>query len=578
MKLRSFWLTLIAGAIALLLITITSLSWILAQSPLSLVYGGVKTEPQGAVFVPKQAIAMVSLLANPEKLQDLDQLTTPLNKRRRSQQEWRKLITNLLGKTGLNYSKDIKPWLGDEVTLAITSLDYDRNPDNGIQSGYLLAIKNKNSQLAKKVLKTSAKTNLTFEEYKGVKINYQTPKKFIKISPDIWANAFVGDFVLFANHPSIVKEAINNAQAIDLNLNHSSSYQKVLKTITKPTIGVGYLKFPEASAWIEKEAKVTTSAQEKILAIALSLQPKGLVTQASLIGATNEQIPTLNSPVNFLASVPSESIFTVSGIDLAQFWQQTQENLTTNSTFSQLGHQILAAIEEPLGINLAEDIFAWIKEEYVFSLISYPNSKKLDWLLIAAKNPDVEIESAIAHLDYLAQAQELKINNLNLDNTTITAWTKLPTGGEKTKEVNLNAEVVGAHASTDNYQFLASSVEVIAEALKPSQHRDYTWQRGLQAPEPSSGDSPSANLAVSRRQKSLLQNKKFKDAIATLPTKNDGYLYIDWQEGKSIFTEQLPIFRVMETSFKSLFDRFHSITITSQGSENGIRRATLFMN
>ncbi|NJL44907.1 MAG: DUF3352 domain-containing protein, partial [Leptolyngbyaceae cyanobacterium SM2_3_12] len=33
----------------------------------------------------------------------------------------------LLANTGLTYSQDIQPWLGEEITAAVVSLDLDKN-------------------------------------------------------------------------------------------------------------------------------------------------------------------------------------------------------------------------------------------------------------------------------------------------------------------------------------------------------------------------------------------------------------------------------------------------------------------
>jgi len=44
----------------------------------------------------------------------------------------------LLANTGLDYRRDIQPWLG-EITLAVTTIDIDRDAQNG-QPGYLMAL------------------------------------------------------------------------------------------------------------------------------------------------------------------------------------------------------------------------------------------------------------------------------------------------------------------------------------------------------------------------------------------------------------------------------------------------------
>lgn len=45
------------------------------------------------------------------------------------------------------------------------------------------------------------------------------------------AAAVVADFVLFANDLPVLKDAINNAQAVDLNLAHDLDYQSAIASL-----------------------------------------------------------------------------------------------------------------------------------------------------------------------------------------------------------------------------------------------------------------------------------------------------------------------------------------------------------
>ena len=66
----------------------------------------------------------------------------------------------------------------------------------------------------------------------------------------------VGDFVLFANYPQIIKEAINQAQAVELNLEQSDNYQTAISQIEQPHIGISYVNVPRTSAWLNKQGNV----------------------------------------------------------------------------------------------------------------------------------------------------------------------------------------------------------------------------------------------------------------------------------------------------------------------------------
>lgn len=285
MKFRSFFWILMTGAIAIFLMAVASLGWIATQSSINLLGGGVNGFPQGTVFVPKQAPAMISLLTNPEKLYAWRQVTLPLERRQRDRQEWRQWETNLLSKIGLDYQHDLKPWLGNEITFAITSLDFDRNPLNGAQPGYLLATETKNQRLASKSLENlfAEQDNVISEQYKGAKIislaSENTDANLLN-----WASAVVGDFVLFANRSPIIKEAINQAQAVDLNLEHSDDFQTALNNLKPPHVGIAYINILGTSAWLDKSPVIPQPKMNQILSTSLSIYQSGLAAKTSLMG------------------------------------------------------------------------------------------------------------------------------------------------------------------------------------------------------------------------------------------------------------------------------------------------------
>ncbi len=284
---RSFIRVLVIGGITLLILTVVSLGWIVSQSSITLLTGGVNTFPQATAFIPKQAPGMVSLLANPEKLYGLRQATLSLNQRQSDRQEWQGWISDIVSKIGLDYQRDLKPWLGDEITLAITALDYDRNLDNGTQPGYLLATTIRNSRLAQESLQNfdDELDNASLEQYKGANIIY-LPRTSSK-EPDVWARAAVGDFVLYANYPQIIKEAINQTQAVNLNLEKSDNYQTAISTIKQPHIGLSYIDVPQTSAWLDKLGKVKQSRDSQTLTTWLTVSANNLLAQTALSGVSD---------------------------------------------------------------------------------------------------------------------------------------------------------------------------------------------------------------------------------------------------------------------------------------------------
>jgi hypothetical protein len=334
-KLRSFFYLLGATVLLLLGMATAGFIGIFSDSPLVLLKGGVTREPTAAVFVPKQAPLMVSLLVNPERLESFSQLiATPAN-RRRSHRELQDLEKSLLGNTGLAYQREIKPWLGEEITLAVTALDFDRDAENGVKPGYLLAINTKDSERAKEFLQSSyakqavsGQFDLVFEPYKGINLIYQRPLVPLENNRFL-ASAVIGQTVLFANDIKVLREAVNNVQVPDLNLKNSSAYQEALKTITEPRIGIVYANIPTLSAWIAKQPVAETPDVVQRVATAFQIKSRGLVAQTALIGVSGAEnsAPILSRPVNALSFMSEKSLLVAGSRDLHQFWTRVQEGL-----------------------------------------------------------------------------------------------------------------------------------------------------------------------------------------------------------------------------------------------------------
>ena len=296
MKFRSFFWTITAGSIAIFLLGMIGLGWIATQSSVSLLRGGVNHFPAGTVFIDKQAPAMVSLLTNPEKIDALRLVTLPLNERNGDRQEWQQWEQDLVAKIGLNYRQDLKPWLGDEITFAIDSLDSDRNLKNGVQPGYLLAAATKNTKLAQECLRNFYRQrNTSIKQYKGANIISTS-----KTSP-IWSGVVVGDFVLFANQPQTLKEAIDRSQAIDLNLQHSDYYRTALNNILQPHIGIGYVDVLGLSAWLDRSVSSARFNNRQTLGISLFIRGVDLAAQ---IASINEENNLDNSSIDTFLDNP----------------------------------------------------------------------------------------------------------------------------------------------------------------------------------------------------------------------------------------------------------------------------------
>ncbi|HEY9804473.1 MAG TPA: DUF3352 domain-containing protein [Leptolyngbyaceae cyanobacterium] len=533
---------IIAGAIALVIVAIAGFNLFFAKSPVRLV--AATSQSSAAVFVSKLAPVTVSLLVNPDRLGSFD-----------SSGELSKLKNSLLVKSGLDYQQDIQPWLKDEITLAVTTLDIDRDPENGKQPGYLMALatdKPTKSQeflqllFSKRVL---AGANLATEEYKGAKLIYDSSLP----ESDSLAGAVVDNFILFANNPKVLRDAINNVQAPDLNLLSSPQYQKATQQLPKGSVAVAFLNLPLVAQWQGLNLPEPTYDSESV---ALTLNSQGIFAETNFL--TDLEIePTssqLSKPVGALEYVPASAGLVISGSHLdnlgkgglAKLWTQAKTAISGSGT------DIIARLVQPLtdveskqGIDLQQDIFSWVQGEYAVALVPRVGKASPDWIFVTQKVETVP--EGIARLDAIASSSGLSSNTITLDKQKVTAWTELTTAKTDSAKPSFTVEanVKGVHTTLGNYEIFASDLATIYEVVN--------------------------------NQENVISDRNFQDSIAVIPQPNQGYIYVDWTKSQNLVEQQIPILKLIEVVGKPFFENLRSLTFSSYGDEAGTLKGGVFL-
>ncbi|MBP5977244.1 DUF3352 domain-containing protein [Brasilonema sp. CT11] len=553
---RSFFRVVAVGIMMLLLIGMTGCNGLSAKNSLT----GIAPTGQSdaAIFVSKQAPVMVSMLVNPERLQAFER-----------DGQLSKLKTRLLANTGIDYQQEIKPWLGNEITLAVTSLDIDHDSENGQQPGYLMALATTQPEKSREFVqllfskRALAGANLATEEYKGVKLisDNQIPstsseKERVKNQNSL-AGAVVGNsFVLFANHPKVLREAINNVQVSDLNLTSSNKYQKATKQLSKEAQAIAFLNLPVVAKWQNLKPDAQTYDNQ---IISLVSNPKGLLAETAFLAKKETSPPAaqLSEPVGALEYIPASASLAVAGSnlsglgesDLAQLWQQVTASLSASTEDVISKFLPVADVQKRSLINWREDIFNSVEGEYAIALLPRAEQTTPDWIFVAQKSE--KTPAAISRLDELASSEGLSLNSFTLNDQKISAWTQLKTAINKSSEAKerelftIQANVVAARADIGNYQIFASSVETI-------------------------------NAALTAKENPLVKNPDFQDSIAAIGEPNQGYVYIDWTKSQDILERQLPILKFVEVLGKPFFQNLRSLTLSSYGSDTELLKGGVF--
>ena len=531
--------------------------------------------PDATIFVPKQAPVMASLLVNPDDLEQFVKQTPVGQNRGEVSRELKQLKENFLAGTDINYSTDIQPWLGNEITFAMTVPDIDRDPKNGSQPGYLVAIASKDPNLSREFLQHFWENQpligheLVLEDYSGVQLIYSNAFEtadLIPLSGGIkplsgdWATAVVGDrFVLFGNHPKVLREAINNVQATDLNLNSYPAYQDAIAPIKNNQIGLTFVNLPQLLAWVSDRPTSPTEEFEAALdlenpeiyehlAISLGIKKQGLVAQVAgnpIDPSENTEPLPPRSIVTALKYIPPSVDIVSASSNLQQLWTTLEPTLSENGVISALVNPSLAKIQNSWQINLPEDIFSWVTGEYALGIVGV-NTQNPDWIFIAEKGDATE--EGIANLDTKIREQGLTTGSVDFEDRLLSAWTQLTAAKvEAGGTLTLKAKVAGLHTTVGNYEIFASSIG--------------TLQAGLKA----------------AKTQSILQQETFSQAIAALSNPNYGYLYLDWQNAQNLLKQEIPILKLLEIAGSPIFDNLGSIVFSGYEPESGYQRGNIFI-
>lgn len=506
--------------------------WLWSHSPLGLLKGSRHPNPEAIIFVPKQAPLMASLQAPPDRLIDLATAVTKGRARFQTRQTLTSLRDGLLG-DGLNYDKDVKPWLGEEVTAAITSADFDRDDSNGQQGGYLLALTTRNALASREFLQrfwqARSSEEFTFEQYKGTELIYGTVDR---AKPLNLASAVVGDrFLLFANSPSVIKSAINNVQAVELNLGNSPDYQKAMAALPKNRLGLVYSNLPQLATLTGDRQALDNVSLDAMQAVALGLGAtrQGLVAHSALLDSSPSEVatPATNALTQYL---PKTSAIALSGQNLKQFWTRLNRETQGYALATALLPRTLKSWESTWGVDLPEVLFSWVTGDYALGLL--PGGT--EWVFAADRSNPAAAEK-LEQLNQAAKEKGLVVEQKSVGDRAVNVWKS-----EKNKDA-----IAGAWASDGNAIVFASSLEALTASLQ--------------------------NTA------GISQVQGFNTSLKAIEPAHKGVAYVDWKTAKPWLEQQFPILRTLEFVAQPLFGHLDRVAVTSYGGGEGIERGDVVL-
>ncbi|NJK29803.1 MAG: DUF3352 domain-containing protein [Acaryochloris sp. SU_5_25] len=564
-KLRSILLQICASILALFLWG--GVVWAVETDP-----PGVIPQPEPAVgptsarFVPGTTPLMISLLGNSTPLKVLG------NETEGSAPQLTDLPTQLLAGAGINYREDIRPWVSDELTFALTAFDQDPG-QSGTQPGYLLVVKTRSSKDADAFLESfwqrqvAAGRILRFERSAGVDIiaaEVSSANTAALLPPifkpieDLITAKVEERFVLVANQNLVLQQAIATLKNPTQQLAQQPNYQKAIATFTaKQPEGIAYLNLATLIPEITGKPTVTAPTYAS-LGVAFGESRQGLLAETALVAHPERQLPSVAAnqlePPPSLSYFPGNSPLVVSGAHLGKLWVQISQDLQGYPGIQSWVNQALDTWGKTRGVNLTNKIFPWVDGGYAWALLPHSLSPVLsaqsdpdpDWLFAYEQTQSDPSKQLAKYLNELASQQDLGTSPFELAGHKVFAWTRLVSekmdSSQGRENLTFKTKVTGAYADLDNQKVLASSPEALGLGLE------------------------AGNGA-------LINQRQFQEAIAPFDQPNQGFLYLDWPIMKPLLEQNLPFLPQLKKSAPSLFNKLHTLSVSSYGETPDVQHS-----
>ncbi|MGF1520722.1 MAG: DUF3352 domain-containing protein [Leptolyngbyaceae cyanobacterium] len=563
MKSRTF-LTAIAFVSGLIFLAGIAGFWgLTSQNPRALLTKGGQAVPAAAQFVPRQAPIMVSLLARPDRLWQLRQMLTSPSERFQARQEWQSLQTALKDSMGWNYDTDVRPWLGQEIAIAVTAIDLDHDGTNGEQTGYLAVLGCQDGQKAREAIhllwqkRAVSGKKLVFETVSGIPLIYdQTPVNTTFKMPEqpsasplalaSLASAVVSNrYVLLANHPQVLRQAIATFQAPDISLAKEATYRASVASLPANRIGWLYANAPSLFTWLGLEGRgevmplANDGRRAHHLFMSFRATPSGLLGDTAIAAASGTVFSADDAaqqpPTKALKLMPAATRFVLSGNNLPQLLSEAAEDVGGYEAVQQSLDVFWSSLDLP---ETASGILGEsVQGEYALGMVA---GKTSGWVLAAQTVAD----KPLGTIDELAQQEGLNVSHVRLGDSDITVWTRLSLWlTEPNGIANLETQVVGVHTAINNYQVFSTSLPALQQALRLEDN-----------------GSP------------LSEQPLFTQLIDQLDPSYNSLAYLDWPYLAPSLMRRFPWLRALEQAGKPLTDHLGPIFTVGYGGDSSLQR------
>ncbi|MFW9257159.1 hypothetical protein A4S05_33310 [Nostoc sp. KVJ20] len=382
----------------------------------------------GANIIPGDALFAVSLTTDPQQWQKLREFGT-----KDTQVELDKNLVQLrdrfLTNNGYDFQKDIAPWVGNDIAIAILAPAAGNKPapkpvttnENAAieQQSMVMVLPVKNPEIAKSILaqpKTLKQGKWIDRTYQGFAIKQSEGQSGQNFS----AALLDGRFLVITDSPKATERAIDaykNKTSLATTGGFAENFPKI----------ANYQPFAQFYVNVPAAAKIAAASPNRPLpaqvlaqlqnnqglAGTMILEPEGIrLKGVSWLNPNSQRLLAVENKAGKMQSrVPAETLMMLSGGNLQRLWGNYILTSQRNPLSPIAPEQIRGGIKSLTDLDLDKDLLSWMKGEFSLSLIpttpkqGSPDDFRVGLLFMVQTNNRKSAETSITQLDEVMKNQ-----------------------------------------------------------------------------------------------------------------------------------------------------------------------------
>ena len=342
--------------------------------------GRLSVMPVGANVIPQDALMVLSVTTEPNQWQQLQEFGT-----QRSQAAFNQSLTQwrdrFLTSRGLDYQRDVQPWVGKEVTLAFlppqTGIDNSNPAQPTVTPQPMMVVLPIADPIkAKQTLEQSAasKGKWVERQYKGVQIreNQGDPAQSASVA------VLDAQEIVMANSPKAIERAIDTYKG-GAALATTPGYGDALTQIkADQSLARFYVNIPAAANTSAANSNrplppqsLSQLQQNQGLAGTAILAQDGIQFKniSWLKPDSQRRFDTANNAKIMPNRLPSDTLMMASGGNLKQFWKDYSQGVAANPIRLVNPEGLKQGIKTTVGLDLDQDFLNWMQGEFTLALV-----------------------------------------------------------------------------------------------------------------------------------------------------------------------------------------------------------------